>query len=152
MATCDWIYEKKASSGVDVRVWGQRGRESCSEIEDGLEVTLGDELESFVETVGNVSIGPFMLAIAGGVGSEMSAIAETKASRESARLPLSLVKIMDHAGESYFYDTLSFEVVVFDSLNIDRSMPTLSFGSFDEFLNWLFEEARRQLEDPEFAF
>ena len=152
MANKEWLNMKSESLGVEIRIWGESGTSPCDAIEQQLDVQFGDEIREFVETVGNASIGPFMIAVGGNDQGQMSAVTETNASRSvNAELPRQYIKVMDHAGESYFYDARSNEVHAFDSLNIDPAMKTLSFERFDKFLEWTFEESKFQSEDSEFA-
>jgi len=153
MANREWLKGKGESLGVEVRIWGSAGPSAREAIEQQLDVKLGDEIRDFVETVGNASIGSFMIVAAGDAQRQMSAVTETNAARSvNAGLPREYIKVMDHAGESYFYDASSGGVYAFDSLNIDPAMKTLSFDGFEKFLEWAFEETKLQSEDNEFAF
>jgi hypothetical protein len=156
MANRKWIAEKQSTSGVEVRVWGRQGAHQRMEIERELGVTLGEEIASFVETIGNASIGPFMVVLAGSDDGAMSAITETRTCRETANaMPMHLVKVMDdEAGGSYFYNAKSDEVEVFESvpLNPDPLSQMRVFAGFDRFLEWTFEEAKLQSERNEFTF
>jgi hypothetical protein len=148
MADKDWVNTTGNRLGVETRIWGASGRSVCERIEGQLGVILGDELTEFAETVGNASVGPFMIAVGGNEQGQMSAVAETNSARMvNNDLPRSYVKVMEHAGESYFYDSQSHEVHAFDSLNIDPAMKTLSFSGFNKFLEWAFTEAKLQSED-----
>jgi hypothetical protein len=153
MANREWLNGKSASLVVETRTWGSSGRSAREAIEEQLDVQLGDEIGEFVETIGNASIGPFMIVVAGDEQGQMSAVTETNVARSvRAELPREYIKVMDHAGESCFYDARSEGVFAFDSLNIDPAMKTLSFDGFDKFFEWAFEEAKLQSEDNEFAF
>lgn len=156
MANREWVDERQATSGVEVRVWGRQGTDPRTDIERELGVTLGEEIGSFVETVGNASIGPFMVVVAGSDDGAMSAITETRTCRETANaMPTHLVKVMDdEAGGSYFYNAKTGEVEVFESvpLNPDPSLRMRVFDGFDKFLEWAFQEAKLQSEDSEFPF
>lgn len=153
MANEKWLNAKSDELEVEFRIWGERGRSIRESIEQQLDVRLGKEIANFIESVGNVSIGPFLIAVAGNDQGQMSAVTETNSVRaDCPELPTHFVKVMDHAGESYFYDTDSDQVHAFDSLNIDPAMKTLSFDGFDKFLEWAFEEAKLQSEDSRFKF
>lgn len=153
MADAKWLIAKGKILGVQARSWGSSGHPSLESIERELEVRLGSQIADFVETLGNVSVGPFLIAVAGNERGEMSSVTETKAARTiCATLPHEYVKVMDHAGESYFYDSRTGGVYAFDSLNVNLSMKTLSFDDFDRFLEWAFEETKLQSEDGRFAF
>lgn len=156
MANRAWIDEKQSVSGVEVRVWGRQGVDPRRDIERELGVTLGKEIAAFVETVGNASIGPFMVVVAGSDDGAMGAITETRSCRETASaMPVHLVKVMDdQAGGSYFYNAKSGEVEVFESVPLDPDLHSRMrvFPGFDKFLEWAFEEAKLQSEDNEFAF
>lgn len=156
MANREWLDAQQATSGVEVRVWGRQGADARTDIERELDVTLDEEIGSFVETVGNASIGPFMVVVAGSDDGAMSAITETRTCREAANaMPSHLVKVMDdEAGGSYFYNATSGEVEVFESipLNPDPTLRMRAFDGFDKFLEWVFQEAKLQSEGSEFAF
>jgi hypothetical protein len=153
MVNRKWFEEQTEMSHVKSRIWGRCGEDACSEIESELGVQLGDEISDFIGTVGNASVGPFMLTIAGSDDRSMSAITETKTCRaDVGTMPVQFVKIMDHAGESYFYNAESGTVEAYDSLNVNPSMCTLRFDGFEAFLKWLFKEAKSQSEDTAFAF
>lgn len=158
MANRAWIDKKQSISGVEVRIWGRKGYKPRREIERELGITLTEEIADFVETIGNASIGPFMVIVAGSNDGAISSITETIACREiSNSMPIHLVKVMDdEAGCSYFYNASSGKVEVFESvpLNFDPRSRIRVFDGFDKFLEWVFEEAKIQSEneDNEFAF
>lgn len=156
MANRKWIAEKQNATGVEVRVWGRHGAHPRVEIERELAVTLGEEIAFFVETIGNASIGPFMVVLAGSEDGAMSAITATRTCRETANaMPMHLVKVMDdEAGGSYFYNAKSHEVEVFESvpLHPDPISRIHVFAGFDRFLEWAFEEAKLQSESNDFSF
>ncbi len=150
MVNKDWLLASGVRLGIEVRVWGAAGASIRRLLEEQLGVQLSLDLKEFAESVGNVGIGPFVIALGGDGEERMGALAETKAARVlETTIPMHFVKLMDHAGESYFYDANSEEVSVFDSLNLDPMMRTLRFSGFVEFLEWVFEEARRFEQDNE---
>jgi hypothetical protein len=153
MADAAWLNSQSKTFGQEARIWGRRGTDVRDQICDELGVTLDDEISSFICTVGNVSIAPFLVSIAGGNDGAMGAIERTKSLREvEPSLPPFLIQIMDQAGELYLYNDKNGTVAAYDMLNLDPTMKTLSFSSFDEFLTWVFKEASLQADDDMFKF
>lgn len=140
-------------SGGQYRAWGVSGSEAVNHLSARLGTELASEFREFVENFGNLSVDPFLIAVTGNEAGEMSAESSTDLLiRDNVKLPPGLLRIMEHAGESYFVDPASGEVCAFDSLNINPAAQTLKFGSFDEFLRWAVKESAEQLHDSRFKF
>jgi hypothetical protein len=55
---------------------------------------------------------------------------------------------MEHAGEVYLYYPQQGTVRVYEPSSLQPGTETLQFGSFTEFVDWLFDEARASMRDP----
>lgn len=139
--------------GTQFRAWGASGSDVAKCISDRLNAPLPQEFRHFIEDFGNISISPFLIAVTGNKEGEMTALESTETLRRGGLdIPQGYLRIMEHAGESYFVDVASGIVTAFDSLNITPSAKTLEFGNFDQFLQWIVKESTEQLQDPRFEF
>lgn len=140
-------------SGAKYRAWGLSGSEIANRLSARLGTELASELREFVENFGNLSVDPFIVAITGNEKGEFSAESSTdQLHNGEVGFPAGSLRIMEHAGESYFVDLASGEVAAFDTLNITPTARTLKFDSFDEFLKWVVKESAEQLHDSRFQF
>ena len=142
-----------AEMGVSWRAWGLSGSEAANNLSARLGIELASEFHEFVENFGNLAVGHFLIAVTGNEKGEMSAEFSTELLQcDNINLSSGNLRIMEHAGESYFVDAASGEVSTFDSLNIKPTERTLDFANFDEFLRWIVKESAEQLRDERFRF
>lgn len=139
--------------GVNWRAWGLSGSEAASNLSARLGIELASEFREFVENFGNLSAGHFLITVTGNETGEMSAETSTGVLQsEDSNLTPVYLRIMDHAGESYFVNAVSGEVSAFDSINIKPPERTLHFTNFDDFLRWILRESAEQLLDARFRY
>ena len=125
---------KLSKAGVGGRFWGQVGRSAVTTIEERLGFGLDNDMDSFAEFIGNVQIGPIEILVTGAETADFNVVTET------ATLPLTeaqvgrVLKIGDHAGESYLYDIKDHTVSVYDSFDLEN--PTMHFADLETFLDW----------------
>jgi hypothetical protein len=142
MWTRESFEQRIAVTRVKGKCWGRRGHDVVNEIETSLGVALNVELRGFAENVGNAIVGPFSVVVTGSEDGKFSCITETRTIRCLEYQCSKLVKIMEHAGESYFAVSDSDSILCYDSLNMKQGMETQLFHSFAAFVDWLFEEAK----------
>ena len=137
------LEQRIATAGIKGKCWGRFGRSAIDEIEQALEITLCTVLRDFGGNVGNLIVGPFSLLVCGSEDRVLSCVTETAVIRRSGNpYAKRLVKIMDHAGESYFGVSDSDAILCYDSINIAEGAETQSFSNLEQFVNWAFEEAK----------
>ncbi len=142
--TRDQIEIRLQKSGVAGRVWGRNGAEAVAEVEGFLGQPLALDLKHFIEGVGNVSIGPFDVVLAGNEAGTYGAVTESQG------LPVDLgraLKLLDHAGESYIYFPKDGTIAAFEGTCLHHGTETLRFSNLAAFLDWLFEEAAAMQSD-----
>lgn len=153
MINVDWLESKSREFNVDMRIWGASGPDLRRELESRVGVAFTDPISQFIENIGNVSLGHFQLIVGGDDEGQMSVATETESARKQDHfLHKGFLKIMDHAGESYFFDVGSNVVLAFDSMNTGEGMQTMEFPDFQKFIEWLFSEAKASSEDDRFKF
>jgi hypothetical protein len=130
-----------AGHGLDHRVWGRAGAGVAAAIESALGVQLSSDLRDFAERLGNLVVGPFSIVVSGSEAEDFSCVTETLRAREEHALIGNRVKLMDHAGEDYFFVPETQGVECYESINLDPAMTTQRFHSFAEFLDWIVEHA-----------
>lgn len=138
------ITERLRKAGLSGRTWGFRGDEAIKRLERGLDISLGVELRDFVAAVGNLMIVPFEVVLAGDDAGRYSAVTQTRAlwkcrpALESSRA----IQIMDHAGQVYLYFPQDGRVCAYDSLRPVPGEEVSVWSSFDQFIEWVFAEAK----------
>ena len=137
------LHDKLRDGRLEGECWGKTGASVSREIESALKVKMSAQLQEFANFVGNVIVGPFSIVVSGDDGGRFSSISETAALEvlDSSLCPI--IKIMDHAGESYIYRESDESIESYDSLNVSAGMATQRFESFALFVDWIFHEASR---------
>ncbi|WP_221032741.1 hypothetical protein [Actomonas aquatica] len=138
------MQQKLRSNGLEGRVWGRVGPEELRPLVDYIGTALPQDMEAFVVGVGNATVGPFNIVLAGSDDGSFSALTESR------NLPPEMapaLKVMEHAGESYVYLPLEGRLFAYDSNALSKGNETLHFASFSAFLEWIFKEARAALDD-----
>lgn len=135
-------FEKLRAKGLPGYSWGRRGLVVLDEIRNVFGYGIPPDICEFIMNYGNVVLGPFSINITGGEGGVMGCILETKALSFSLDPGLgSVMKILDHAGESYFYVFDDKLIKSFDSLNIACGCETGVFEDLSGLINFAFNEA-----------
>lgn len=154
MADRKWLEEKKAERGIDVHIWGRCDVDARRQIEEELGIQFDEQIATFIETVGNAGIGGATLLITGSDGADWNCITETRRCRASTSgFPNQFVLIM--GGETNcFYNAETGDVECYESvpLNIEPNARLQHFDGFDEFVEWLIDEAALASADPRFDF
>lgn len=142
------VAKRLIDAGVSGRVWGLRGPEAVARIERGLGVALGEQLRHFVSAVGNVMVSPFEIVLGGDDAGRYSAVTQTQMlwNEYPALKQSKLVQVMDYAGEVYLYHPEDERVSAYDSLRPVLGEETFSWNSSEEFIGWLFDEAKHMKE------
>jgi len=140
--------------GLQGRCWGRFGSAAVDELEAGFGHSLVDDLRDFAENVGNLLVDPFNIIITGDEAGHMTCVTETRGIRiKGAGFDRGVVKIMDHAGESYLVLGGSGAVEAFDSLNVAADQATQRFSGLASFIDWIISEAIQfQHESNDFQF
>lgn len=125
--------------------WGCSGAAAVERLQRGLNVELKHEILEFVNDVGNLRVGPFNIVLGGDEIGSFSAVTETRElwKRSSILKDLAALKLMEHAGEVYIYFSDTGIVCAYDIIRPVPGEETLSWVSFDLFLDWLFVEAAK---------
>jgi len=129
-------------NGLQGGCWGRLGSAAVRKLEGELGRELEREIRDFAENVGNLLVDPFNVVITGNDGAGMTCVSETRNLHiEKPGLDERVVKIMDHAGESYLFLEESGAVEAFDSFCVVAGQATQRFVDFGSFLEWVFAEA-----------
>lgn len=129
-------------AGIKGQCWGCRGLASLTRIESVLSLTLPVELMQFAIAVGNANIGPYAFILSGHEDQTISCVTETAAIRQFVDETLGpVLKILDHAGESYLYVFDADSIKAYDSLNMSAGLETSEFTSLAQLLDFAFDEA-----------
>lgn len=129
--------------------WGDHGESALARIESSLGKPITGDFAIFIKEIGNLRIGPFSLIVGGSDDQSLSALSESRGLPEDI---LPALKIMEHAGEAYLYLPEKGAVHAFDLSAIQEGYETLRFPSFAQFVDWLFEQASEEKNDPLFKF
>jgi hypothetical protein len=117
------LEQRMAAAGLKGKCWGRFGNAAVEDIEATLKAALPTELRSFGEHVGNVIVGPFSVIVCGSDDRKLNCATETLKMRTgNNRQSHKLIKIMDHAGESYFAASDTEEIRCYDTLNVTEGM------------------------------
>lgn len=129
-------------AGIKGQCWGRRGVACLTQIESTLSLTLPAELGQFAIAVGNANIGPYAFILSGNEDQTMSCLTETAAIRQFVDETLGpVLKILDHAGESYLYVFEAGSIKAYDSRNMSAGLETSEFASLAQLLDFAFGEA-----------
>jgi hypothetical protein len=137
---------------VSFIIWGHVGKEAAQRIAQELNICVKCELLDFISEVGNLRIDPFAINITGDNEGRIGTVQATLSRRKIApNMPLSLIQIMDHAGEVYLLDTDSGAICAYDEYRICKGEETLQWESLTQFIIWTIGEARAFQHDTQFS-
>ncbi|HUU83203.1 MAG TPA: hypothetical protein VM243_06830 [Phycisphaerae bacterium] len=122
-------------------------------VERGLSIRLGQQLRGFTTGIGNLRVDPFNIVVAGDDEGRFSTVTETQClwSENPPLRKAKFVKLMEHAGEIYLYNPDTERVAAYDAFRPVTGEETLTWESFDQFVEWVFEEARAIAKGQEFC-
>jgi hypothetical protein len=143
MADRALIEAKKAEYGTQIHIWGRSGDGALRDLQGQLGTTLNDQVAEFVRTVGNIYIDAFEIVLSGDDQGLMSALAQTRLAAKRCPLPPNLLMISDNgSGTNYFLDLATGDVISYDSFYVIPGQEIRRFKDFDEFVNWVFDQAK----------
>jgi hypothetical protein len=137
--TPDEVISQLTNMGLDGAPMGERGSQVVQRIECELSIKLPDDMKSFIENVGNVGIGPFLIVFGGVDG--RAAIEETKKLNIDSLLGSAFL-IMEYAGESTLFVPRNGCISAYDSFYMMQGQELRKHETFSEFLDWVFREAK----------
>jgi len=128
--------------------WGLCGEQAILRIEAGLNVKISGSIREFVFELGNLRIPPFSIVLSGDMVGRFSAVTQSKNlwNEYPFLAALQNIKLMEHAGEDFFYSCNNGDVMAFESVHPIPGMETLRWSSFDEFMNWIIAESNSVFE------
>jgi len=142
MLTRTLLERSLQENGLQGRCWGRVGSAAVHDLEAGLGRALVGDLRVFAENVGNLLVDPFNVITTGDEAGHMTCVTETRTLRiEGTDFDGGVVKIMDHAGESYLFLDESGAVETFESSCVAVGQATQRFADLASFVDWVLSEA-----------